>query len=69
MALQTDSFKEMVNKLAWALGSTYRVPYGNQSTLAREYALKMAQAVIRDHGYPGKIAVEPAGLRDPLQGK
>lgn len=55
-ALQTDAFIELVNKLAWVLGSTYRVPYSNKSTFARQYAVTMAGAVRRDHGYPSKIA-------------
>lgn len=56
-ALQTDSFKELVNKLAWVLGSTYRVPYSNQKSVARQYALRITSAIMRDHGYPSKISV------------
>ncbi len=56
MALQTDVFKELVNKLAWVLGSTYQQPYSNTKHAARVYALLVAKAVVRDHGYPGKIA-------------
>jgi hypothetical protein len=52
---QTDAFKELVNKLAWALGSTYRVPYGNSWTGARRNALELAKSVITDHGYPRMI--------------
>lgn len=55
-ALQTDAFKELINKLAWVLGSTYRVPYTNSKTCARTYALRMARKVLADHGYPTKIA-------------
>jgi len=55
-ALQTDAFKELVNKLSWALGSTYRQPYSGVRSPARQYAIKMAQAIMRDHGYPSKIA-------------
>ncbi len=49
---QTDVFKELVNKLAWVVGSTYKKPYGNLKTSARQYAIVMAQAIVRDHGYP-----------------
>lgn len=54
-AEQSDVFKELVNKLAWALGSTYRVPYGNSWTGARQNALELAKSVITDHGYPRGI--------------
>ena len=55
--LQQDSFKEVINKLAWALGSTYRVPYSGKQSPARVYALRMAQAVLRDNGYPRQIGI------------
>jgi len=55
-ALQTDVYQEIVNKLAWCLGSVYRVPYSGKRTAVRIYAERIAQAVVRDHGYPVKIA-------------
>ncbi len=55
-ALQTDVFKELVNKLAWALGSTYRLPYANNRTDVRHLARRMASQMIIDHGYPSHIA-------------
>jgi len=55
-ALQTDAYKEIVNKIAWCLGSVYRVPYAGKRTAVRIYAERIAQAVVRDHGYPLKIA-------------
>lgn len=45
----------MVNKIAWVLGSTYRQPYSNMRTPAREYAWRIVKRVIEDHGYPEKI--------------
>jgi len=54
--LQTDMFKELVNKFAWALGSTYRLPYANVRSPVRQYAVRCATAVIQAHGYPAKIA-------------
>lgn len=57
-ALQTDAFKELINKLSWVLGSTYRTPYSNTRTTARLYALRMAKRVIADQGYPRSIAKE-----------
>lgn len=54
-ALQTDAYKEIVNKIAWCLGSVYRVPYAGKRTAVRIYAERIAQAVVRDHGYPVKI--------------
>jgi len=56
LALQTDVCKELVNKFAWVLGSTYRVPYANMKTDARQYAWRLVKKVIEDHGYPHKIA-------------
>lgn len=54
-ALQTDAFKEVINKLAWALGTTYRVPYSNSKTLCRQWALELAKQTLKSHGYPSKI--------------
>ena len=56
LALQTDCAKELVNKIAWVLGSTYRVPYANMRTDARQYAWRIVKRVIEDNGYPSKIA-------------
>lgn len=56
-ALQTDSYKELINKLAWALGSTYRTQYNNTRTPTRQLAARLARAVLISEGYPGKIAV------------
>jgi len=54
-ALQSDAFKELVNKLAWALGSTYGAPYNNTRTQARVSAVEIATALILRHGYPKNI--------------
>jgi len=56
-ALQTDAFKELINKLAWALGSTYRTPYNNTSTPTRKLATRIAKHVLSSQGYPLKIVV------------
>jgi len=53
--LQQDSFKELINKLAWTLGSTYRAPYSGKRSPAREYALRIARQVMKDNGYPRQI--------------
>lgn len=45
-----------MNKFAWVLGSTYRVPYANMKTDARQYAWRIVKQVLKDHGYPSKIA-------------
>jgi len=55
-ALQQDVYKELVNKLAWVLGSVYRVPYGNRKSPPRNVALKLAAEVIKTQGYPRQIA-------------
>jgi len=54
-ALQTDVCKELVNKVAWVLGTTYRRPYSNMKTLARAEAWAIVKQLIIEHGYPDKI--------------
>ena len=56
IALQTDVAKELVNKIAWVLGSVYRQNYSNMRTPARTYAWRIVKQVIKDHGYPAKIS-------------
>ncbi len=55
-ALQQDACVELANKLAWALGSTYRMPYSSKATLARQYAWTLMQETVIEHGYPSKIS-------------
>lgn len=56
LGLQQDVVKELVNKIAWTLGSVYRRNYSNMRTPARAYAWRIVKQVIKDHGYPDKIA-------------
>jgi len=56
IALHQDAVKELVNKIAWTLGSVYRRSYSNMKTPARAYAWRIVKQVIKDHGYPDKIA-------------
>jgi len=58
IGLQQDVVKELVNKIAWTLGSVYRQPYSNMRTPARAYAWRIVKQVILTHGYPSKIAKE-----------
>lgn len=60
--LQSDAFKELVNKLAWAIGSTFQTPYAGTRTVCRTYVRYLAADIIRDQGYPRKIAI-PASFR------
>jgi len=55
-ALQSDAYKELINKLAWAIGSSYDTPYNNTRTQTRATAIELASALIASHGYPRKIA-------------
>jgi len=55
LALQTDVCKELVNKIAWVLGSVYRQNYSNMRSPARQYAWRIVKQVVKDHGYPEKI--------------
>jgi len=56
LALQTDVCKELVNKIAWVLGSVYRQNYSNVRSPARKYAWRIVKQVLKDHGYPAKIS-------------
>lgn len=48
---QTAFFKELCNKLSWAIGSGYQKRYSGKNTDVANYARMCAQAIIRDHGY------------------
>lgn len=54
-ALQQDAVKELVNKVAWVLGSVYRKNYSHRKAPARTYAWRIVKQVLKDHGYPDKI--------------
>lgn len=56
VALRADIYKELVNKLAWVLGSTYRVNYSNGKHPARAYARRLVGRVLSDHGFPRTIS-------------
>jgi len=56
IGLQQDIVKELVNKIAWVLGSVYRQNYSNMRTPARQYAWRIVKQTIKDHGYPSKIS-------------
>jgi len=58
LALQQDIVKELVNKIAWTLGSVYRQSYSSMRTPARAYAWEIVKKVIEDHGYPDKISLQ-----------
>jgi len=47
-----DFNKELRNKIAWVIGTAYRVPYSTGRTPAQVYALLIQCAIVRDHGYP-----------------
>ncbi len=56
IGLQQDVVKELVNKIAWTLGSVYRRSYSNMRTPARAYAWRIVKRCISDNGYPDKIS-------------
>ena len=55
VAQQMEVYKELVNKLAWALGSTYGRPYANRTMAARQLAMSVAQRVVDEVGWPRGI--------------
>lgn len=50
-----DFKKELQNKLAWVMGTSYGVPYSRRREAAQNYASRMVEALVRDHGYPNII--------------
>lgn len=58
IALQQDVVKELVNKIAWTLGSVYRHNYSTMRTPARAYAWRLVKQILEDHGYPDKISIK-----------
>jgi len=55
VGLQMEVYKELVNKLAWALGTVYGRSYSNKTTVARKLALQCASMVVSEVGWPDKI--------------
>lgn len=45
---ETKAYKELVSKLAWAVGSTYKASYGKRTTIWA-WACKMAGAIVEAH--------------------
>jgi len=58
--LQTAAFKELVNKLAWALGTTYRVSYASARADSRRLATELAGELIKSEGFPAHIGMPPS---------
>lgn len=54
--LQSDVFKELINKFAWAVGSTYRRSYNQRRSNVRVVALELAIKVLESEGYPSFIS-------------
>lgn len=48
-----DLQKELRRKLAWAVGSTYRVPYVPYNTWPADYSRRAAERLVEIHGRPG----------------
>ena len=44
--------KELANKLAWAMGTFFKVPYSGNQTVVKKYVERVSRAILRDHGYP-----------------
>jgi len=55
VSLQMDVFKELVNKLRWAIGSVYRRPYSNRRSHVSELSIEVARRLISVDGWPDKI--------------
>jgi len=55
-ALKADHYKELINKIAWALGSAYDRDYSRINLPTRKYAHELVASIIRDHGFPRKLS-------------
>jgi len=55
-ALKADHYKELINKVAWALGTAYGCGYSSINQPSRKYAQRIVGAIIRDHGFPRSLA-------------
>jgi len=55
--LQTDFFKELVNKIAWALGTSYRVSYSSSRAEPRATAIVLANDVLARLGYGAHLKI------------
>lgn len=51
-----DALKELVNKLAWAIGSTYHRSYANRRCEPRMLAITLAADILTDQGFPAHLA-------------
>jgi len=43
--------KELVNKVAWVIGSAYGKRYSGKNNAVKEYTSRIVKAILRDHGY------------------
>lgn len=48
---QTDCIKELTNKLAWVLGSTYKSQYSHKKGPVYHFAQLAALGIVRAQGY------------------
>jgi len=55
-ALKADHYKELINKIAWCLGTAYGRPYSSIQQPTRKYAHVIVAAIIRDNGFPSSLA-------------
>jgi len=48
---QTDCIKELTNKIAWVLGSTYKKTYASKKGPVHTLAARVAKGIVRTSGY------------------
>jgi len=54
-----DGYKSLISKLAWAVGTTYGVPYTNVRLKAHRLAVSAALSIVRAEGYPPRDPKNP----------
>jgi len=67
--LASDIQKELADKLAWAVGSTLRVPYATKRCPVHTWASRLSNSIYRAYetletAVPGVAAVGPADIPD-----
>jgi len=58
-----DFWKNLINKFAWALGTTYELEYSNIKAPVRKTALLAATAAVQELGFPPVVAAHMASIR------
>jgi len=48
-------WREAINKMCWAIGTLYRVPYSATNSPARSAGVELARLLFKTYGYPARM--------------